>query len=408
MHQEHELFLITLFGDDSPGITSRFTRIFSEYDVNILDIGQSVIHNTLSLGFLVEIPSATQSADFFKELLYTGYKIGIHVKFQPVTSESYDGWVHSQGKHRYIISLLGRKLTARQIYAVTGIIFDQGLNIDTITRLSGRVPLQDNLSQTKASVEISVRGKPRNLEGMKAAFLESAQQLGVDIAFQEDTIYRRNRRLVCFDMDSTLIQTEVIVELARRAGVGDQVHEITEAAMRGEIDFAESFRRRVGLLKGLEESVLQDIACKLPLTEGVETLVSTLHQLGYKTAILSGGFTYFGRYLQEKLGFHYVYANELEIKDGKLTGRHIGTIVDGNKKAEYLQQIAEQEDIQLEQVIAIGDGANDLPMLNLAGLGIAFQAKTVVKENADHAISSLGLDAVLYLLGFRDRELLKA
>ncbi|MFW5801992.1 MAG: phosphoserine phosphatase SerB [Spirochaeta sp.] len=405
MESARELFLITLSGDDKPGITSRFTSIFAEYDVNVLDIGQSVIHNTLSLGFLIEIPKVTDSADILKEVLYTGYKIGVHVKFRQVSAESYGDWVDSQGKHRYIISLLGRKLTARQIAAVTSIVYEQGLNIDVISRLSGRVPIEGPSPVGKASVEISVRGKPQNLESMKASFLHVTQEYGIDIAFQEDNIYRRNRRLVCFDMDSTLIQTEVIVELARRAGVGDEVHRVTEAAMRGEIDFAESFRRRIALLKGLDEAVLQEVAENLPLTEGAETLVTTLHELGYKTAILSGGFTYFGHYLQQKLGFHYVYANELEIKDGKLTGRHLGEIVDGAKKAEYLQAIAEKEHIRLEQVIAIGDGANDLPMINLAGLGIAFQAKPIVKESAEHAISSMGLDGVLYLLGFRDREL---
>ncbi|GAB6090356.1 phosphoserine phosphatase SerB [Spirochaeta dissipatitropha] len=399
------IFLLTLFGDDRPGITSRCTVILAEHDVNILDIGQSVIHNTLSLGFLIEIPERANSASVFKELLYAGYELGLHVKYEAVDPGSYSTWVESQGKFRYIISLLGRKLTARQIAAVTSIIYDQGLNIDVISRLSGRIPLDEENSRSKASVEISVRGKAKDLAGMKASFLETASQQGIDIAFQEDSIYRRNRRLVCFDMDSTLIQTEVIVELARRAGVGEQVHAITEAAMRGEIDFSESFKQRIALLQGLDESVLQDIADNLPLTEGVETLLTTMHQLGYKTAILSGGFTYFGEYLQKKLGFHYVYANHLEIADGKLTGNYIGEIVDGQKKAEYLQQIAAEMGITLEQVIAIGDGANDLPMLSLAGLGIAFQAKPLVKENADHAISSIGLDGVLYLLGFRDREL---
>lgn len=313
MAHTHELFLITLFGDDKPGITSHFTAIFAEYDVNILDIGQSVIHNTLSSGFLIEVPAGTDSAEVLKELLYAGYKIGVHVKFQPVSAESYDGWVESQGKDRYIISLLGRKLTARQIAAVTRIIYDQGLNIDVISRLSGRVPLEGPAANGKASVEISVRGQARDLQAMKAAFLQTAGEQGIDIAFQKDNIYRRNRRLVCFDMDSTLIQTEVIVELARRAGVGDEVHRVTESAMRGEIDFAESFRQRIALLAGLDESVLQEVAEQLPLTEGVERLVGTLHQLGYKTAILSGGFSYFGQYLQKLLGFHYVYANELEI-----------------------------------------------------------------------------------------------
>ncbi len=404
-NNEHDLFLITLSGEDKPGITSRLTEIFAAYDVVVLDIGQSVIHDSLSLGFLIQIPKTGNSSDILKDLLYAGYEMNIPVKFRPVTEERYNEWAKKQGKDRYIVSLLGRELTARQIAAVTGIVYEQGLNIDAISRLSGRISLDRKNEKAKASVEISLRGIPRELEAMKAAFFNASQEYGIDIAFQADTIYRRNRRLVCFDMDSTLIQTEVIVELARHAGVGDKVHEITEAAMRGEIDFAESFRRRVALLKGLDEEVLQEVASRLPLTEGVERLVSTLHQLGYKTAILSGGFTFFGQYLQKLLGFHYVYANELEIVDGKLTGKHLGEIVDGAKKAEYLKMLALKENIQLEQVIAIGDGANDLPMIHAAGLGIAFQAKPLVRANADHAISTIGLDGVLYLLGFRDREL---
>ena len=232
---------------------------------------------------------------------------------------------------------------------------------------------------------------------MKRDFIDISKETGVDIAFQEDNIYRRNRRLVCFDMDSTLIQTEVIDELARRAGVYDEVSAITESAMRGEIDFKQSFQKRVGLLKGIDVSVMKDIAENLPLTEGAERLFATLKKYGYKTAILSGGFNYFGNYLKGKLGIDYVFANELEVADGKLTGRHVGDIVDGDKKAEMLKLLAFKEDLHLEQVIAVGDGSNDLPMIQLAGLGIAFHAKPKVKATAQHAISENGLDAILYL-----------
>ena len=203
-------------------------------------------------------------------------------------------------------------------------------------------------------------------------------------------------------MDSTLIETEVIDERAIRAGVGDKVKEITERAMRGEIDFCESFAERVALLKGLDESVMKDIAENLPITEGLDRLMEVLKRVGYKTAILSGGFTYFGNYLKQRFGFDYVYANELEIVDGKLTGRYVGDIVDGKRKAELLRLIAQVENVNIAQTIAVGDGANDLPMLATAGLGIAFHAKPKVKQTASQSLSTIGLDGILYFLGFKD------
>lgn len=403
----NEIILLTISGDDKPGVTSAITTILAENQINILDIGQAVIHNTLSLGILIEVPKEAESSPMLRDLLFKAHELNMNIRFQPVDVDEYEGWVDGQGKSRHIITLLARKITADHIGRVTRIAAEHGLNIDNISRLSGRISLQDAAEQTKACVEFSVRGAPHDDAALRAEFLKAASDLDVDIAFQEDNIYRRNRRLVVFDMDSTLIEAEVIDELAKEAGVGDQVIEITEAAMRGEIDFNESFRRRVGLLKGLDASVLQDIAERLPMTEGVEELVSNLKALGFKTAILSGGFTYFGHYLQEKLGFDYVHANELDIVDGKVTGEVKGTIVNGERKAELLREIAEKEGVCLEQTIAVGDGANDLPMLSIAGLGIAFRAKPLVRQSAKQAISTLGLDGILYLIGFRDRDALK-
>jgi phosphoserine phosphatase len=403
-----EIILLTISGEDKPGVTASITSILAGFQVNILDIGQAVIHNTLSLGILIEVPKVSESSPILRDLLFRAHEMDMKVRFQPVSEEDYEHWVTGQGKSRHIITLLARKITANHISTVTDIAARHNLNIDKITRLSGRLSLEESLQakNSKACVEFSVRGATEDTSLLREEFLRAASDLDVDIAFQEDNIYRRNRRVVVFDMDSTLIEAEVIDELAKEAGVGDQVAEITEAAMRGELDFDQSFRRRVGLLKGLRADVLESIAQRLPMTEGLENLVSNLHALGFKTAILSGGFTYFAEHLQKKLGFDYVYANQLDIKDGVVTGEVVGEIVNGNRKAELLREIADREGVSLEQTIAVGDGANDLPMLSIAGLGIAFRAKPLVRQSAKQAISTLGLDGILYLIGFTDRDTL--
>jgi phosphoserine phosphatase len=375
--------------------------------VTILDIGQAEIHDSLSLGILAAIPSTAESAPVLKDVLFKAHAIGLTVSFTPVDSESYQKWVQGQGKDRHIITLLARTISAEHIARITAIVAEHGLNIDNITRLTGRVPLEEELDSsipTRACVEFSVRGDADQAL-LREKFLAVSNDLDVDIAVQEDNVYRRNRRLVAFDMDSTLIEAEVIDELAAAAGVGEQVAEITERAMRGEIDFTESFHERVALLKGLSGDVLQEIAERLPVTEGAERLIRNLKSLGYTTVILSGGFNYFGNYLKDKLGIDYVFANELDMEDGIVTGKVTGTVVDGNRKAQLLREIAEKEGIRLEQTIAVGDGANDLPMLSIAGLGIAFRAKPLVQESAQQSISTLGLDGVLYLLGYRDRDI---
>lgn len=399
-----EILLINIQGEDKPGLMASFTETLANYRVNILDMGQSVIHNNLSLGILAEIPVSSESSPIVKDLLFQAHELKVGIQFTPITPESYQEWVEAHGKPRYIVTLLARKITGAQLAKVSGIVAKQGLNIDHISRLSGRVPLETTTERTKACIELSLRGVTNDVTQMRSEFMKAASDLDVDITFQEDNMYRRNRRLVVFDMDSTLIETEVIDELAIEAGVGKQVAEVTERAMCGELDFKESLQYRVALLKGLDEAVLSKIAAKLPLTEGAEELLKTLKKLGYKTAILSGGFNYFGRYLQKRLGIDYAHANELEIVDGKVTGRVVGEIVDGERKKELLQRIAKAEGISLEQVIAVGDGGNDLPMLSVAGLGIAFRAKPIVRQTAKQAISTLGLDGILYLIGVRDRE----
>lgn len=396
-----ELILINISGADRPGVTSALTEILAKYDAAVLDIGQADIHHTLSLGFLVKL-DATDSGNMMKDILFKATELNVQVRFSPVTADEYNDWVSRQGKNRWIITTLGRRLTARHLSMIAKEIAEEGLNIDSIQRLTGRAPLDDAEPRSKSCVEFSVRGNVRDVEAMQRKFMEISSEGDFDISLQEDTIYRRSRRLVCFDMDSTLIETEVIDELADRAGVGEQVKAITESAMRGEIDFTESFARRVALLKGLDVSVMADIAEHLPITEGVGRMMRVLKRAGYKTAILSGGFTYFGNYLKNRFGFDYVYANELEIEDGHLTGRYVGDVVDGRRKAELLRIIAQVENINIAQTIAVGDGANDLPMLSTAGLGIAFHAKPKVKATAKQSISTIGIDGVLYFIGFKD------
>ena len=404
MAQNDELILININGADRPGVTAALTEILAKNNAVILDIGQADIHNHLSLGILFQSTEGN-SGDILKELLFKSYELDVNIRFNPITEQEYSKWVGMQGKNRYIITILSRKLTAKQIAGVSRIVAEQDMNIDDIKRLTGRIPLDENARTPKASVEFSVRGTPKNKECMKAEFMKLSTELEMDISFQEDSMYRRMRRLICFDMDSTLIETEVIDELAIRAGVGDQVKAITEAAMRGEIDFCESFRQRCALLKGLDVSVMQEIAENLPITEGVDRLMRILKKVGFKIAILSGGFTYFGNFLKQKYNIDYVYANELEIENGKLTGNHVGDIVDGKRKAELLRLIAQVENVDIRQTVAVGDGANDLPMISIAGLGIAFHAKPKVKATAKQSISTIGLDGILYFLGYKDSYL---
>ena len=399
-----EQILVSITGQDRPGLTASVMAILARYQAEILDIGQADIHSTLSLGILIRIDE-THSGQVLKELLFKATELGVNIGFSPITDDEYEEWVGRQGKNRHILTLIGRRLTAAQIAEAAKTIAGQGVNIDSIRRMTGRQSIRHPQPNSRACIEFSLRGTPDRHE-MQAQLMRLSNKMGFDFSLQNDDMYRRMRRLICFDMDSTLIQTECIDELAMRAGVGDQVKAITEQAMRGEIDFKESFTRRVALLKGLDVSVMKEIAEQLPITEGVDRLMAVLKRCGYKIAILSGGFTYFGEYLQRRYGIDYMYANELEVDDnGKLTGRYLGEVVDGHRKAELLKLIAQVEKVNLAQTIAVGDGANDLPMISEAGLGIAFHAKPRVVANARQSINTIGLDGVLYFLGFKDSYL---
>ena len=401
-----DIFLINVWGQDKPGVTRVVTEVLSNFEVTVLDIGQAVIHDQLNLGILAAVPRSEDSEALIEAVQNSLLALEMQVMFSPITEQRYKQWVGQQGKARYIVTLLARKIEPEHLAAVATVTSEYGLNIDKILRLSGRMELDESEQLGRACVEFSVRGEPKDAVQFKSALLELAGTYDIDIAYQEDNIFRRNRRLVVFDMDSTLIDAEVIDELAYEAGVGDQVAAITEAAMQGEIDFKASFTQRMALLKGLDTKVLQSVAERLRLNEGAEHLISTLKKLGFKTAIVSGGFTFFGEYLQQRLGVDYVYANQLDIEDGRVTGRVTGEIIDGQRKAELLRQIAQREGLMLQQVIAVGDGANDLPMLSIAGLGIAFRAKPLVKASAKQSISNLGLDGILYLLGYSDKDTL--
>lgn len=401
---KRDILLLTVIGPDHPGLTAALCEALAGHHANVLDIGQSSIHEQVNLGMLLEVPVG-DAGPVMKDLLLVAHHHGVKLSFTPVDAAHYEAWVASQGRPRFIVTLLGRKLSAANIAHVADVVARHGLNIDGISRLSGRFSLEAEQPDRRACVEFSVRGSGADENQLREDLLSLTQNDEVDLAFQADNLYRRNRRLIVFDMDSTLIRCEVMDELAKRAGVGERVAAVTEAAMRGEIDFNESFQQRLATLEGLDESVLKDIADTLPIMEGADRLIGNLKRLGYHVAILSGGFTYFADVLKQRWGLHHVSANQLDIVDGKLTGKVVGEIVNGEVKARRLQEIAADLGIGLEQTIAVGDGANDLPMLKLAGLGVAFHAKPLVQASARHAISTLGLDGILYLLGIRDREI---
>lgn len=398
-----KILLINIRGEDRHGLLAEWSSLMAEMDVKILDISQSIIHDSLNLGILVSIPQKQNKDRLKSELSYRAEERGLTAKFKSISKEHYSTWANEMESDRSIITVLSKSMSARQLHLVTSVIHEQGYNVENIRRLSVRNP--EGSHDGRYCFELGVRGQGMMSLAMKEKFLELSSTEAIDIAFQKDDIYRRNRRLVVFDMDSTLLKIEVIDELARKMGVVEKVSEITEQAMNGGLDFDQSLRARVRLLKGMPHSVIQEIIDQLPLMEGAEKLIRSLKKLGYKVAILSGGFIDFVEELKSRLGVDFGYANKLEFVDGVATGEVLGEIINGEKKLRYMKKIAAAENLEMNQVIAIGDGANDLPMIGAAGLGIAFRAKPLVRASADHSLGTLGLDGVLYLLGIRDSEL---
>jgi len=386
--------LITVTGPDRTGVTATLTGILSQQGATLHDIEQVVVQGQLTLCLLVDVP---ETRDVLKELLFSAKQLGMELDFKPVAQGDARPTASANDGRRYVITAIGPTLGAPHLHAIASALAAEGANIEKIGRLS---------ENTLASVEIHALLPPdRDSDALNRTLLSVATSAGFDVSLQRESLYRRSKRLVVLDMDSTLIRIEVIDELARAAGVGTEVARITERAMQGEMDYDESLRQRVGLLKGLDVAVLDKLAANLPLNDGAETLVRVLKRLGYKIAVISGGFSRAAEALKRRLGVDYAYSNNLEVQGGKLTGRVVGPIVNAQRKAELLETIAQAEGVLLDQVIAVGDGANDALMLERAGLGIAFHAKPKLREAADTSISAAGLDAILYLLGFSAREL---
>ncbi len=405
-----KILLINVSGLDEPGLMATVTTKLAEHGAYILDVGQSVIHDELNLGILVQLfdtninGSQTEALGSLRNFIEG---LGMSMRITAVSGKQYSDWVSAQGKLRYILTLLASGNTSEQLAAVTSIVRQHDLNIDGLRRLSGRIPPGQEKTGT-IIIEMSLRGRIEDFDFLKTDLMVAAETLSFDFSVQRDNVFRRTRRLVAFDMDSTLINVEVIDELAERHGVGAQVEAITQLAMQGELDFDDSFRARAKLLKGLSKEVVHDVAANVKLNSGADRLLKALRYFGFKTAIISGGFQYVGDLLKDRLGIDYVFGNSLELENGVMTGEVVGKIINAQRKSDLLLEIAKSEDISAQQTIAIGDGANDVPMLNAAGLGVAYHAKPVVRSKANHVISEFGLDSVLYLMGFSDLDVEEA
>lgn len=378
---ERKTILVSVNGPDHPGISAGLMDVLASGGAEVYDVEQIVVRGRLTLNVLIGVDAEGAT---IRDLLFFGWKEDLHIDFEGIDAAP------SPVKPMSIVTVIGSTIGPKDFGDVARAIADGGGNIERIFRLS-RYPV--------VSYELAISNG--NVDAVRAALVDVAARSDIDVAIQPDGLERRARRLVVMDVDSTLIQEEVIDLLAREAGVEDRVAEITASAMAGEIDFEASLRERVGLLKGLDEEALHRVAAAINVTPGARTFVRTLKRLGLKTAIVSAGFTRFANRLASDLGIDYSLSNTLDLRDGVLTGELAGELVDGPRKAQFLKEVAAKERIPLGQVVAIGDGANDLEMLAAAGLGIAFNAKPLVKEKADTSLTVPFLDAILFVMGVR-------
>jgi phosphoserine phosphatase len=392
MDEKRDFVMVTVSGPDQPGITSAFSKILVDNHVEVVDIEQASLQDFLGLSFLLDMSEAKQSKDgVLKDLLFEASRLRLTLNFRLFSEKEMKA---RNSKNLFILTYFG---DTRALAELSNILAEENANIEMIS----------NLTRHCAScVELTINvNEVMNLGRLKAKVLAKSHELNIDLALQKMEAYRKNKRLVFFDMDSTLVDMEIIDEMAQRAGVFKEVARITEKARRGDIDFEEALTQRVALLKGLKVEELEKIRNEMKLSEGAEDLVETLKRLGYKLGLVSGGFDYFSDFLREKLGLDFSYANQLEIKNGALTGKVLGKIVDNTYKAKIVHMVASREGVLLDQTVAIGDGANDVLMLGQAGLGIAYNAKERLMRAANMSLGQARLKNILYILGLSEEEM---
>jgi phosphoserine phosphatase len=392
VEERRNFVMVTVSGPDRPGITAAFTKILADNQVEIVDIEQASLQDFLGLSFLLDMSGAKQSKDgVLKDLLFEASQLNLTLNFRLFSEKEVKA---RNSKNLFVLTYFG---DTRALAEISGVLGEENGNIEMISNLTRHCA-------SCVELTIDVNGV-QSLNRLKERLLAKSHELNIDLALQKMEAYRKNKRLVFFDMDSTLIDMEIIDEMAQRAGVHKEVSRITEKARRGDIDFEEALTQRIGLLKGLKVEELEKIRKEMKLSEGAEDLVATLKQLGYKQGLVSGSFHYFADHLKERLGLDFAFANQLEMKNGALTGRLLGDIVDGPFKAKIVNVVSSEEGVLLDQTVAIGDGANDVLMLGQAGLGIAYNAKGKLERVANMSLGRARLKNILYILGITEEEM---